>query len=522
MIYDETTTQIRGTEAPVGKLRPVERGKSLPARVSRVGFAILIGLVGAVSCASDTPDTVPSSQEPSSAPARPQAPDRKSRPGSADRQVGAREIGIDFATRGQDPKRSMFGLNHGLLVKKPVAGLLDPLPITYYRSGKNLWRGVADRMLRHSPETVVHVFMLPASYEWWDHRRHGQSRKPYDPHSTGSYDWTSYDGYLNAFLSDFASRPQWVSALREGRMILGPWNEAINNNGDFGDNARHQYFTGTEEQFYATFKRAHDAVRARFPEAKICGPSYGTDFSFGPALDRFMEWAREAKIQLDALCLHAIADTPNRYPDFEQGVKDYRKKYIDSAEWRSLGVKEIHVDENLHDRNARNPATILGMLTWLERSGADYGTKNSGKDYGWNGSLSGLLNDRGQPVAGYWVPRRYGEMLTGRRTFRAPVPSVTGIVSIGSDGVGRAMFGHYAQEATQKTRSVPVRITGLSEIGKPPYKITLEGSIYDSDGGEPHMKPKLFWQRATSDSTFVFQHDVTTHDVTYVTIEAAR
>jgi len=416
----------------------------------------------------------------------------------------------------------MFGLNHGLMEKKPAAALLQPLPITYYRSGKSLWQGVAERMLKHSPETVVHVFMLPGSYEWWDPQRHGRSRKPYDPHSKGRMDWTSYDGYLNAFLSDLASRPRWVSALREGRIVLGPWNEAINNNGDFGDDARHQFFYGSEEQFYATFKRAHDAVRARFPEAKICGPSYGTDFSFGPALDRFMEWARGADIQLDALCLHAIANTPNRFPEFEKRVREYRTKYIDSPEWQSLGVQEIHIDENLHGRNQKNPATILGMLTWLERSGADYGTKNSGNQHAWDGSLAGLLNESGQPLGGYWVPHRYGKMLTGRRTFRAPVPTVDGIVSIGEDGVGRAMFGHFAPEGTPKKRNVPVRITGLSQIGKPPYKITLEGSIYGPAGGEVHTKPKLFWEKTTSDSTFVFQHEIRTHDVTYVTIEASR
>ena len=48
---------------------------------------------------------------------------------------------------------------------------------------------------------------------------------------------------------------------------------------------------------------------------------------------------------------------------------------------------------------------------------------------------------------------------------------------IGEDGVGRAMFGHMGNEGPARTRTVPVRISGLSQIGKPPYRIKAEGSL---------------------------------------------
>ncbi|MCU7618678.1 hypothetical protein NZ698_15895 [Chryseobacterium sp. PBS4-4] len=203
---------------------------------------------------------------------------------------------------------------------------------------------------------------------------------------------------------------QLVSSLYKelgNKVVFDVWNEP---------NSK-EVWGGTREEFFKTFKVAHDALRNSVDgkNAKITGPSisaYDKEY-----LLAFLDYCNKNNIQLDILNWHDLGNQQDAIR-LKENIKEARellKKYP------KLGVKQIYIPEIVGLDEQFNPLTAFAYLNSLEESNAFGGCKacwdnpaNKGENSCWNNSMDGILNADGKPRASWWLYKYYAESLEKR------------------------------------------------------------------------------------------------------------
>lgn len=196
------------------------------------------------------------------------------------------------------------------------------------------------------------------------------------------------------------------------KIVFDVWNEP---NGK-------EVWGGTRDEFFKTFKVAHDALRSspNGEKALITGPSISKfDIEY---LTAFLDYCNRNKIRLDILNWHDLGtkkDALQLQNDIKTG-RELLKKYP------GLGVKNIYISEIIGVDEQFSPLTVFSYLYSLEKSNAFGGCKAcwdnpyiKGENSCWNNSMDGILSGDGKRRSAWWVYKYYAESLKSRLSFTA-------------------------------------------------------------------------------------------------------
>ena len=174
---------------------------------------------------------------------------------------------------------------------------------------------------------------------------------------------------------------------------------------------------GTREEYFKTFKVAHDALR-NSPDGKnaqITGPSISSyDKEY---IDAFLNYCSKNNLRLDVLNWHDLGNQNDavKLQDNIKEAKELLKKYP------NLGVKNIYIPEIVGLAEQFNPLTAFTYLNSLEKSKVYGGCKacwdnpdKEGENSCWNNSMDGILTPDGKPRASWWLYKYYADSL-GKR-----------------------------------------------------------------------------------------------------------
>jgi len=191
------------------------------------------------------------------------------------------------------------------------------------------------------------------------------------------------------------------------KVVFDVWNEP---NGK-------EVWGGTRDEFFKTFKIAHDALRSspNGEKALITGPSiskFDTEY-----LKAFLDYCNKNKIRLDILNWHDLGTKRDavQLPNDIKTARELIKKYP------AVGVKNIYIPEIVGMEEQFNPLTVFSYLYFLEKGYAFGGCKAcwdnpyiKGENSCWNNSMDGILSGDGQRRSIWWIYKYYAESLKFR------------------------------------------------------------------------------------------------------------
>lgn len=236
--------------------------------------------------------------------------------------------------------------------------------------------------------------------------------------------WEDFDAYYK-FIYDLITK-----AKREGHNIRywEVWNEP--------DHVRHSW-SGTREQFFETFKVAHDAVLAADPEGWVGGPSWkcahGAE-GVAEYFSDFLRYCQQHDVQLDFLVWHELHPRPEVVPQHAAAVR----KLVEQ-EFADLGVKEYRINEwgRSWRRSDVGPGTQVAFFYYLDQAGIDRAAKTF-----WDGwYLDGILADPTTPKAAYWAWAAYADGVGVRLITRTNDKRLVALASRDEQGTVRVLIG---------------------------------------------------------------------------------
>jgi len=174
---------------------------------------------------------------------------------------------------------------------------------------------------------------------------------------------------------------------------------------------------GTKEEYFKTFKVAHDALRSSpgGRDALITGPSISAfDIEY---IDSFLDYCNKNNLTLDILNWHELGGQSNFF-DFSAKIEKV-KKII--HKYPKIGIKDIYIPEIVGLHEQFNPTTIISYLHMLENNGIKGGCKAcwdnpdvQNENSCWNNSMDGIISPEGKPRSAWWVYKYYAESLPKR------------------------------------------------------------------------------------------------------------
>jgi len=174
---------------------------------------------------------------------------------------------------------------------------------------------------------------------------------------------------------------------------------------------------GTREEYFKTFKVAHDALRSspNGNNALVTGPSI-SEFNL-EYIKAFLDYCSRNDLKLDILNWHDLGNQKNAI-ELQNNIKKAReliKKYP------NLSIKNIYIPEIVGVDEQFNPLTLFTYLYSLEKENAQGGCKAcwdnpdiKGENSCWNNSLDGILSANGERRSVWWVYKYYAESLKSR------------------------------------------------------------------------------------------------------------
>lgn len=233
-------------------------------------------------------------------------------------------------------------------------------------------------------------------------------------------------GYANAKpWENWAEFEQIVTSYVQASLTQAPvdywdvWNEP-----DGGAGA----WQGTVAQFLEMLRRAHNAIRAVDPSAKIVAPSFAAynQAAFAAILDYFVQNA----LHFNAISWHEF-DLPESVPAHVAAAMAL------IAARPALGAMEIHVNEYSSGQNHLIPGWTVGWLYYLDQAEIQWATRACWERENSPGDtsecirgLNGLLTiSETSPQATYWVHRAYAAMSGTRLQVTTTDPKVVALAA---------------------------------------------------------------------------------------------
>jgi xylan 1,4-beta-xylosidase len=373
----------------------------------------------------------------------------------------AASVSADFGTR-ETPKLKV-GFLHNLSVSAPSDELLLPLKPTAWRSSEA--SAPADRVRGlGASQTIV-------LSDHWSYPAHGW--RPFGP------PWAQPERYA-AWVREFAQHYKG-----RGVFYWDIWNEP-----DF-----EIFWDGTREQFYETFAIAERVLREDLgSDARIVGPSttmWRLDWIEGLA-----EFCLQRGCRFDAVSWHDLPDDMRSLPRLSERVESTRE-LLSRARYRSLGVREFHVNEIMGHHIQFKPGAAVGYFSELERARADVAIKSCWPDsrglVNCEGqTLDGLLDwDTGQPRTLWYTWRAYADGRSSRVRADSRDQRIAVLASRRSRHPGEAqlLLGNIGTAQ----RDASVRLCGLRALiaGRKPASSAALLVERHPDLGEAVVSPTL-------------------------------
>ena len=191
------------------------------------------------------------------------------------------------------------------------------------------------------------------------------------------------------------------------------WNEAPP--GPYEGVKSEHFWNGTWEEFLAMWDTVYDVIREVDPKARIVGPSYGGGQT-PETLRPFLEHCKEKGQHLDVLAWHApecvyVKGDFSVVPDAGHRNIEAIRKMVE-AEYASLGIEEIHIDEWGHTIEETGPGTQIAIFYYYDLAGVDRAAK---ANYAGEGDLNGILVSPKTPRTSYWCWAEYARQDGGLR-----------------------------------------------------------------------------------------------------------
>jgi len=167
----------------------------------------------------------------------------------------------------------------------------------------------------------------------------------------------------------------WGDGFRYAVPYWEIWNEPEN---------RPNMWTGSDEDYYRLYATAAKAIKARFPELKVGGPSIGAPGELieaqGPEGERlkptaflqgFLDFCKKSSVPLDFFSWHTYSDNPYVFAQKARAVRRLLDEY-------GFTMTENHLNEwNYLPENDWTPMSLSGQgivrQRWYEKMGGAHG-----------------------------------------------------------------------------------------------------------------------------------------------------
>ncbi len=244
-----------------------------------------------------------------------------------------------------------------------------------------------------------------------------------------------------------------------------------------------QFWPGTQQQFFQTFKVAHDAIRAADPHAWVGGAAwsnfpfpylagynqlkpFGEDTDGFASFVDFLRYCQQHDVQLDFLVWHENYNKGQARPEL------IPRKIVEE-EFPDLGIKEYHVNE--WGTPDVGPGTQVAFFYYLDLAGIDRAAKAHWGDWYLDGLL---LSDATTPRTAYWAWVAYAEGTGMRLITRTDDKRVVALASRDEQDNVRVLIGRARNPAgPQPSVKAKVIFRGLSFKGRTAEVTTEEVSI---------------------------------------------
>lgn len=339
-------------------------------------------------------------------------------------------VTVDFARR-VPGVHSMSGFLHGAGDTAPTDDLVRPLRPALWRIG-NQWLTLRDRLAKLGIPTVLILAdnwgrKMPDAGDEWANFVGGMVKKA--------------NGYT--FIWDVLNEPDLAS-----------------------DYSAHR---GTPEKFFPIFVQSSQILHQQIgPNALVSGPS--TSHYDRAYLTRFLDYCKAHHARVDVLSWHEL-DVDGDIPSVEDHLREARRLFVDNPAYKSLGIRQIQVNEIIGPSAQYRPGEILGYFDALERGGADGACKGC-----WNDSKGGsncgtntldgiLMPDTPQPRAAWWAYKAYADTVPSRVLSRSSDRSVVAFAASGDAQGASVVVGAFAYgDYTRGPIPVMVRLQNISRL----------------------------------------------------------
>jgi hypothetical protein len=239
----------------------------------------------------------------------------------------------------------------------------------------------------------------------------------------------------------------WAAGFRHGIRYWEIWNEPEN---------RPAMWTGTDEQFLDLYTATARAIKDRWPELKVGGPSIGDTGRFeGDAfqpsafLSRFLRHCREQRLPLDFFSWHRYAADPSDlarrarairqlldaagFPDTESHLNEWN--FLPGEDWRPMMREGQGVERERWNAVLRGPqgaAFAAWALVSLQDAPVDMANFYTAEI-----QMFGMFDFNGVPQPTYHAFRAFSTLLdTPQRVPTPPGAAGQPAVWAGRDAVG--------------------------------------------------------------------------------------
>jgi hypothetical protein len=339
-------------------------------------------------------------------------------------------ITVDFADR--EPRvRSMSGFLHGMSLAKPPHSLVSLLQPKFWRVG--------DLVLYNRLIGMGARVQLIVSDTWgYPFQEENTNRSPYE-------NYTKWENHIRKLARD----------SKDKQILWDIWNEP---NGGIPP-----FWNGTREQLFETYERAYRVIREELgPTAMIGGPSvadYDRDYIIA-----FLEYCKAHDVEVNFLSWHELQKADDDIPSITNHLRDARQNMVNNPRYKSLNIKEIHINEVVGSKNQYRPGDIVGYLYYLEMGRADAASKACWPNFEnsencFNKSLDGLIDpNTDQPRAAWWVYKIYADGFNARVRSRLTDLKLVSLASRAqTNQKAQVLIGHL-EWPKFPSKNVPIRL----------------------------------------------------------------
>ncbi len=379
-------------------------------------------------------------------------------------------ITVDFSATATTVK-SMVGFIHAMSATQPASNYITDLSPAYWRAG-TLMSTIYPRINQFHAKPILVISDL--------YRYPGDNvvgwKQPFE-------DTTAWKNFVGNVYTQ--------GSLIGDSVVYDVWNEP---NGIY-------FWTGTRQQLFETFKRAHDKIRSlpNGNNAFISGPSLnGLDTAF---IRPFLDYCLVNNIKLDVFSWHEFR-TDEKINDIATNITQIRT-LVNSTKYAPLQIKQIHLNE-LGGASAQfKPGSILAYFSALEKGGANAACRacwdeSTGINNCFNNTLNGLLTPNSfNPRAAWWAYRYYNLSINKR------VPSIssnTNVVSYASTSSENAnelqiLVGYYG-DVDNADKSININLRNLNNVDYLNGKTTVHVKIQKipNSGEQAILQPSAISQ----------------------------